>query len=307
MKQLLICITALTLLSVFFPHSVNCQELKKIRLVEVPFEFYRNSVIVQVKVNGKGPFNMLLDTGTSPSVIELETAQELGLKLKPINNENKGENSGKLAPSETILSRLSLGSLEANDVAALAIKSLAGISQQLGKPLQGVLGYSLLKDRIVQFDYSKQVIRFYSDFSYPKAGKRQKNRIVLPFKLYEDTPLIEDIYVNGKKIKATLDTGSNGTLRLTSTGVKTLGLEEEAMKSATVSATGYGGSAENRKGQIKSLAVGNLVLNDQAVTFVMKKREDEPLLPEGNLGNVFMSNFSITFDYRKMSVTFEKN
>ena len=29
--------------------------------VEVPFEVFRNEIIVQVKVDGKGPFNMMLD------------------------------------------------------------------------------------------------------------------------------------------------------------------------------------------------------------------------------------------------------
>jgi hypothetical protein len=49
--------------------------------VEVPFEFYRDSIIVQVKVNGGGPFNMLLDTGVNPSVIDQQTAKAIGLKI----------------------------------------------------------------------------------------------------------------------------------------------------------------------------------------------------------------------------------
>jgi len=46
--------------------------------VEVPFEFVRNEIIVQVKVDGKGPFNMMLDTGTDPSAVDLATAKEWG-------------------------------------------------------------------------------------------------------------------------------------------------------------------------------------------------------------------------------------
>lgn len=40
-------------------------------LIVMPFEFIRNEIVVQVKVNGKGPFNMMLDTGTDPSAIDL--------------------------------------------------------------------------------------------------------------------------------------------------------------------------------------------------------------------------------------------
>jgi len=35
-------------------------------VVEIPFEFLHNEIVVQVKVNGQGPFNMMLDTGTDP-------------------------------------------------------------------------------------------------------------------------------------------------------------------------------------------------------------------------------------------------
>jgi len=35
------------------------QVKSKEQIIEIPFDFYRNEIILQVKVNGKGPFNML--------------------------------------------------------------------------------------------------------------------------------------------------------------------------------------------------------------------------------------------------------
>jgi Aspartyl protease len=54
-------------------------------VIEVPFEFHHNEIILQVRVGGKGPFNMMLDTGTDPSAVDLATARELGLKLDYLN------------------------------------------------------------------------------------------------------------------------------------------------------------------------------------------------------------------------------
>src|SRR5260370_10352508 len=51
--------------------------------VEVPFEFIRNQIVVQVKIAGKGPFNMLLATATDPSATHLATPRQLGLQLGP--------------------------------------------------------------------------------------------------------------------------------------------------------------------------------------------------------------------------------
>src|SRR6266576_573224 len=49
--------------------------------IEVPFEFVANQIIVQAKIGGKGPFNMLVDTDTDPSAIDSATAKELGLDV----------------------------------------------------------------------------------------------------------------------------------------------------------------------------------------------------------------------------------
>src|SRR5207302_9249620 len=38
--------------------------------IEVPFEFVHKQIVVQVKINGKGPFSMLLDTDIDPSAID---------------------------------------------------------------------------------------------------------------------------------------------------------------------------------------------------------------------------------------------
>ena len=66
------------------------QVIAQQQVVEVPFEFFRNEIIVQVKVNGVGPFNMMLDTGTNPSAIDLATAKDLGLKLSSVGGPVSG-------------------------------------------------------------------------------------------------------------------------------------------------------------------------------------------------------------------------
>lgn len=124
--------------------------------VEVPFQFYRDSVVVQAKVNGKGPYNMLLDTGVNPSVIDRETAIGLGLKMSAQGEQGSGSGTDANLSYETSLPMVELGGLRATNVPALAT-NLSKMSKTFSKPLQGVLGYSLLKDRVVQFDYPRRV------------------------------------------------------------------------------------------------------------------------------------------------------
>ena len=84
MKTRITC-TLTSLLLLTLASVVSFSQVKP-QVVEIPFDFYRNEIILQVKINGKGPFNMMLDTGTDPSTIELNTARELGLKLIPLGS-----------------------------------------------------------------------------------------------------------------------------------------------------------------------------------------------------------------------------
>src|SRR5438132_8154119 len=85
--------------------------------VEVPFEFVHNQIVVQVKIDGKGPFNMLIDTDTDPSAIDAATAQTLGISVG-----SKGEiaNGGGTEKNTVYPTRFTvdLGGVTAKDVAA---------------------------------------------------------------------------------------------------------------------------------------------------------------------------------------------
>src|SRR6185295_13172129 len=111
------------------------------QVVEVPFDFVRNEIIVQVKVDGKGPFNMMLDTGTDPSAVDLATARELGLKLSSVGGPVSGGGTDKNLAYATRLPLVEAGGLTVKNVSTLAI-DLSKVGERLGKPLAGVLGHS---------------------------------------------------------------------------------------------------------------------------------------------------------------------
>ncbi|MDQ3920085.1 MAG: retroviral-like aspartic protease family protein [Acidobacteriota bacterium] len=190
-----------SILKIFLLTTLCCfgssAQTSKGEAVEVPFEFYRNEIIVQVKIKGKGPYDMMLDTGTDPSAIDLSTAKEIGLKLSSAGHQGTGGGSGINLAYETKLPSLELGGLTATNVEAVAI-DLSKTSAALGKPIQGILGHSLLNHRVVQIDYPKRVVRFYSKSPFPKTADHPNlsRRTTLPFR-YHDNILIEGVSVNG--------------------------------------------------------------------------------------------------------------
>jgi predicted aspartyl protease len=286
-----------------------CQSSNHQPIAEVPFVFDHTSVIIQVKINGKGPFNMVLDTGSDVSTIDLATAKDLGLNLKPTGQQATGGGSEKPQIFLTQIPQVEIGGLASKNIVAVAV-DLSKSSRALGKPLHGVLGYSVLKNRIVQFDYPKRAIRFYSSSPYPGVDPTASSdrRVVLPFRLGDDSPIIDDVYVNGKKIKAVIDTGGGGTyFALMPEAISSLGLEQE-MSQAEPDSRGVGvnGLITSRKGKIKTLRVGAINVDSPTVIFYPKGVGKDNRKYGGAIGNAFLQDFVVTFDYLNKTVVLER-
>ena len=288
--------------------SICCfaQAKSKDQVIEIPFEFYKNEIILQVSVNGKGPFNMMLDTGTDPSGVAITTAKELGLKLHPLGKEISGGGTDSALGYYTQLPLVEVGGFSAKNVDALAI-DLSKVSERLGRPLHGVLGHSVLNGRIVQIDYPNRVVRFYAHSPLSKSTEQAttSKRTVMSFR-YVDNVLIDDVLVNGKKMVGNLDTGSSGLFNLTPAAVSYLGLEEEVSRAPVSSDVGFKGVSDNRKGKLRNVTIGGISVDEPEVIF-FGKGTGRDKKPWGiNIGNVFFKDFVMTIDYRKKLIALER-
>ena len=288
--------------------SICCfaQTKSKDQVIEIPFEFYKNEIILQVSVNGKGPFNMMLDTGTDPSGVAITTAKELGLKLHPLGKEISGGGTDSALGYYTQLPLVEVGAFSAKNVDALAI-DLSKVSERLGRPLHGVLGHSVLNGRIVQIDYPNRVVRFYAHSPLSKSTEQAttSKRTVMSFR-YVDNVLIDDVLVNGKKMVGNLDTGSSGLFNLTPAAVSYLGLEEEVSRAPVSSDVGFKGVSDNRKGKLRNVTIGGISVDEPDVIF-FGKGTGRDKKPWGiNIGNVFFKDFVMTIDYRKKLIALER-
>jgi predicted aspartyl protease len=306
MKKLLTSSLGIFLLIAGWCPTSFDQTSNREQIIEVPFDFYRNEIIVRVKVNNRGPFDMMLDTGTDPSAIDLATAKEIGLKLDSVGHQGSGGGTSVNLAYETKLQLVEMGGLTARNVQALAI-DLSKPSQRLAKPLHGILGHSLLNGRIVQIDYPKRVVRFYSKSPFPQAANlpNTSKRTVLPFR-YDDGILIDQVSVNAKKMPANLDTGSNGTFSLTPAAVSYLSLDAEASKAPVSTSVGYNGTAENREGKIGNVTLGAISIDAPTVVFFSKGTGHDKKKWGINIGNAFLRDFVVTIDYRSKVLTLER-
>jgi predicted aspartyl protease len=273
--------------------------------VEVPFEFIANQIIVPVKIAGKGPFNVLLDTDTDPSAIDAATAQELGLAVGSKGSTATGGGTEKTTVFPTRLPSLEMGTVLARDVLAATI-DLKKLGDRIGKPIHGVLGYSFLKDRIVQIDYANEKLRFFNESPYPRIqfGPNMVNIVAFPFRYEDGEVIIDSVFINNEKMRATLDTGSSVSFALTPEAVSTLGLEEQGRDADDQ--VGYNGVYKSKVGTLKSVRMGKLAIESAPATFWLAGTGHDNKRFQVNIGNGFFKDFMMTFDFRNKIVVFER-
>ena len=263
--------------------------------------------MVQVKIDGKGPFNMLIDTDTDPSAIDAATAKALGLAVgsKGAVATGGGTDANTIYP--TTLGTVELGTVVGKQIAAATI-DLSKISGRMERPIHGVLGFSFLKDRIIQIDYPNLKLRFFNVSPYPRIelAPNTVNVIALPFRREDGEVMIDSVFINNEKMRATLDTGSSGTFSLTPDAVAALQLDEQTEDGKGQTSVGYNGEFESKSGVLKSIRIGKYSSESVQATFWAPNTGHDKQRFQVNIGNGFFQDFILTFDFPKKIVVLER-
>ncbi|MGC4080480.1 MAG: retroviral-like aspartic protease family protein [Rubrivivax sp.] len=258
-------------------------------IADVPFAFHERSVIVQATLAGRGPYEVLLDTGVNPSGIDTATARELGLVMSGPAEDVAGGGAGRNPARETRIPQVGIGALQARDVEALAL-DLSQVRDTLHRPIRAVLGTSLLAGRVVQFDYPQRRIRFLPGLPPElRAG-------ALPFR-DEDEILIDGVMVDGHRLVANLDTGSNASLQLTPRATAALGLAERFDSLPPATSAGINGAATHRRTELQDVRVGAVAAQHvPAVLYAPGSGHDDERW-DLRIGNAFLQDCVVTIDY----------
>ncbi len=114
-------------------------------------------LVVDVNINGKGPFHFSVDTGASVSVVTPATARIAGIKYGP--------KKGAMAVSASTRTSTVLSQIEALEIGGLtisrldvAIISLATVNRATHLHLGGILGHNFLSRYTVTIDYGQKLM-----------------------------------------------------------------------------------------------------------------------------------------------------
>jgi hypothetical protein len=131
------------------------------RFSEVPIEFDGNHILVAVKINGKGPFQMLLDTGADVCLIKMSLAQELSLQIETKELLLGGIGSGFAKARLTKIQKLEIGEIAIKELSLLAIENTPKIKKE---PVDGIIGFDFFKKKTNRLCDAEDALLFFCAF-----------------------------------------------------------------------------------------------------------------------------------------------
>lgn len=126
--------------------------------IKVPFEMLSNGprfsghIAVQVRINGKGPFRLIFDTGAPTMLLTTKVAKEAGLLGSSAKKPSK--KAPLLMPGQVTIDTLEAGGAKAKNLPAVVLDhpTVAAIAEMFG-PIEGIVGFPFFARFRMSIDY----------------------------------------------------------------------------------------------------------------------------------------------------------
>ena len=281
--------------------------------VRVAFESPLNLIVVDVEIEGKGPFRFFLDSGATATVVDTELAHELGLDL------TRSHTRRGTAPNSRVTAASVRGGLtfelspafkpHIDHVITAPFTRTADV--MLDGSYHGILGSGLFFDYVVEVDYVSRTVAFESPVGYEYLGRGTELALEFP----AETPKLP-------AVRASLFNDNNRLLDYVvyiDSGGQTMGTVSVAERAQ------WDGLVTRNNKIIDALAVTGLSNDPKGTTyeafttkmdrFVVGPFEFvEPMVgysdggaPYGSLGASILRRFKTTYDYHRKSLFLEPN
>ncbi|WP_372775764.1 aspartyl protease family protein [Mangrovibacterium sp.] len=275
---------------------------KRARSLTVDFKTASNLIIIPVIINDSDTLNFILDTGVRfPIITELPYVNKLNLNyMQPVKISGLGEGEGMTAyRSGNNTMKIGEGLISYNQEVQMVISEHFQISQILGLPVHGLIGFNLFKDFVVEVDYDNlklTVIKpeYYRDRVYNRD-------IVMPIHFESNKPYVRTTIVTDKNehvpVKLLFDTGASDAIWLSTSSDSRIGLPVNHIE--TFLGRGLNGDLFGKKARIGGIWVGPLILYEPIVSFPDAELVEQIIRDDrnGTLGAEILRRFYVTIDY----------
>lgn len=248
--------------------------------VDVPMFRSAHLPVVEVEVNGRGPYRFAIDTGAQGSA-RIDSALAVTLGLHTVGEAMSGDPSGRHARPVALVAidALEIGGARFEQLTA-SIRS-DGL-QRPGEHLDGILGFGLFAECLLTLDYPAGRVRL-------EQGVLPPGSDVVPITIARGIPSTR-IQVDSLTLDADVDAGSMGGFTLPARLESTLALASppRVVGRARTAGNTFDIEAAELQGHVR---LAGHDFPHASVTF-------QPVFPMANVGARVLQDFRVTFDQR---------
>ncbi len=268
--------------------------------VTIPFDFIENRVVLQLKLDGKGPFAFVLDSGAS-YMIAPQVVTALG--LTPTGSFTiGGTGPNRVQASRVRIASVSLGPITMNDQ-TFTVTDFDEIRRASGlEALDGLIGSELFRSYVVRIDYRAHLLTLTTPSRFAYHGRGE----ILPCVLAGGTPRVE-ASLDGIAGAFTVDTGDRMDVTFMEPVIEREHLLDRYVpRVETITGWGFGGAVPGYIARAHDLRLGSLDVREPLLRlptvnggFFTSHRLT------GSIGTGVIDRFTVTFDYAHRRLIFE--
>lgn len=276
----------------------------------IAYKFYRNLIVVPVKLNGKGPYNFVLDTGvgvltiTDPAikdVLRLQTGKEIIIS-------GLGEKEGVKAFTVSGVN-VTMPGLESLPLTGVVFEEDPFyLSTYLGVKITGIIGYEFFASFAVKINYGEKILTVFESSHYKPGIKYQ----ALPVELRSNKPFIKATCNLSDSadipLDLLIDTGAGFPLSLQSNSDSRLAVPKRHLY--TQLGLGLNGIIHGSLARTSQLTMGNFSFTEIVTSFPDFDNwgsKAESGKRNGSIGNFILKRFSVVFDYENRKIYLKPN
>jgi predicted aspartyl protease len=261
----------------------------------IPFRKSLNLIFADVKINGKGPYNFVIDTGASQTALSQKLARDLGLKMVTTTILHGVGGSGKVDSSIYRIDRLQIGDVGVKDLPVGTFDD--PLISQLA---DGIIGTSMLADFIVTINYP--------DSRMELSHKPVAAAAAIPV-WYMSNMLLLPADINGQHGNVIVDTGAITTV-LSLHMANAMGITEKTPGALVNMGIAGVGGAQGTTLMLPALTLKAGRVNEPLNQALAIDLADISRMLGSEISGVagfdFLKNYKLTLDYYKAEIYLTK-
>lgn len=285
--------------------------------VSMPFELINNLVVIPMRINDSDTLHFILDTGAGRTIItELSIGQEFTIQYEQDFELSGLGNSGPVPALFSGGNEIQLRGIRGEDHGVVfLLEGVFNLSNFMGRRVNGLVGYDIFKNFIVEIDYRRSRLYFHDPDMMKEKYEKMKNSKgwkLIPLEIENNKPYIRSSIIQNDNskvdLKLLIDSGASKNLFLYPTSSERIIVPEKTVHSYLGS--GLNGEIYGEIGRAKRFMMGDIQLEQPIVSYPEEEGVQKAIAlsdRNGSIGADLLRRFTVFLNYADSSMLLKPN